>query len=86
MTIFYEDYANNFNKNKDDLLKFLQQDEVYDPPSFVSGKTYRHFYTKEETDAVSVMFSKLVSNKETKEKTKHYFEQDKDDVDMTSRE
>eukprot|EP00986_Skeletonema_menzelii_P005178 scaffold1819_cov128-Skeletonema_menzelii.AAC.2 len=38
MTIFYEDYANNFNKTKDNLLQFLQQDEVFDPPSFVAGK------------------------------------------------
>ncbi|KAL7490442.1 hypothetical protein ACHAWT_000033, partial [Skeletonema menzelii] len=75
MTIFYEDYANNFNKTKDNLLQFLQQDEVYDPPSFVAGKTYRHYYTEEEIDAVSIMFNKL-SNQETRESTKLYFKND----------
>ena len=77
MTIFYEDYANKFNKTKTDLLRFLEQDEVYDPPSFVAGKTYRHYYTEKEIDAVSVIFSKL-SKKETKEKTKHYFKKHSD--------
>jgi len=70
--ILYEDYANNFNKTKDELLQFLQQDEVYDYPSFVAGKTYRHYYTEEEIDAVSIMFSKL-GHQETRNKTHHYF-------------
>jgi len=70
--ILYEDYANNFNKTKDELLQFLQQDEVYDYPSFVAGKTYRHYYTEEEIDAVSIMFSKL-GHQETRNKTQHYF-------------
>eukprot|EP00584_Thalassiosira_punctigera_P020580 CAMPEP_0172563944 /NCGR_PEP_ID=MMETSP1067-20121228/102417_1 /TAXON_ID=265564 ORGANISM="Thalassiosira punctigera, Strain Tpunct2005C2" /NCGR_SAMPLE_ID=MMETSP1067 /ASSEMBLY_ACC=CAM_ASM_000444 /LENGTH=403 /DNA_ID=CAMNT_0013354493 /DNA_START=264 /DNA_END=1475 /DNA_ORIENTATION=- len=73
MVIYYENYAENFNKTKDDLLQFLQQDEVNDPPIFLNGKTYRHYYTKEEIGAVSTMFSKL-GHQETRNKTKHYFE------------
>ena len=73
MIIYYENYAHNFNKTKDDLLQFLQQEEVNDPPNFVTGKIYRDYYTKEEMDAVSIMFSKL-GHQELRNKTKHYFQ------------
>lgn len=72
LIIHYENYSNNFNSTKQDLLEFLEQDEVNDPPVFVTGKTYRHYYTKEEIDAVSTMFSKLAL-RQTWESTKHYF-------------
>ena len=38
MIIYYENYAHNLNKTKDDLLQFLLQEEVNDPPNFVTGK------------------------------------------------
>ncbi len=72
LIIHYENYTNNFNETKQDLLDFLEQDEVNDPPVFVTGKTYRHYYTKEEIDAVSTLFRKLAL-RQTWESTKHYF-------------
>ena len=72
MIVHYENYTDNFNKTKDDLLHFLQQDEKNDPPTFVTGKTYREYYLQEEIDAVSVLFSKHALKK-TWYNTKHYF-------------
>ena len=72
MIVHYENYTDNFNKTKDTLLAFLGQDGVYDAPKFVTGKTYRDYYTVDEVNAVSVMFSKLALEK-TWLNTKHYF-------------
>ena len=72
MNFHYENYSNDFNKTKDYLLKFLHQDEVNPPPSFITGKTYRHYYTKEEIRLVSIMFDSL-AHQETKRFTRHYF-------------
>ena len=70
--IYYENYTDNFNKTKDALLNFLEQDEVNEPPAFTSGKTYRNYFTEEEIAAVSQMFSKF-ANRETWYYTKNYF-------------
>ena len=59
MTIHYERFTDNFNKTKDDLLKFLEQREVNEPPTFITGKTYRNYYTDKDIAAVKLMFSKL---------------------------
>ena len=72
MIVHYENYTDNFDKTKDTLLAFLGQDGVYDAPKFVTGKTYRDYYTADEVNAVSVMFSKLALEK-TWLNTKHYF-------------
>ena len=72
MTIHYENYTDNFNKTKDELLHFLEQDEVNEPPLFITGKTYRDYYTEEEIVAVSKLFSKL-AQQDTWKNTKHYF-------------
>ena len=72
MKLHYESYSSDFNKTKDELLQFLYQDEVNPPPSFITGKTYRQYYTKGEIYAVSIMFDKL-AHPETKRFTRHYF-------------
>jgi hypothetical protein len=72
LVFHYESFATNFNKTKDDLLEFLEQDEVNDAPVFSTGKTYRNYYTTGEIDAVSRMFDKLAL-RETLLHTKHYF-------------
>ena len=70
--IHYENYTNNFNQTKDMLLAFLEQDEVHEPPLFVTGKTYREYFTGEEVKAVRFMLSKLALDK-TWEQIEHYF-------------
>eukprot|EP00985_Skeletonema_marinoi_P005281 scaffold2279_cov133-Skeletonema_marinoi.AAC.10 len=70
--VHYENYTDNFIETKDALLAFLGQDGIYDAPEFVTGKTYRDYYTADEIDAVSVLFSKLALEK-TWHNTKHYF-------------
>ena len=72
MTMNYENYSSDFNSTKNDLLQFLRQDEVNHPPSFITGKTYRHYYTKREIYAISLMFDKL-AHPETRKMTQHYF-------------
>jgi hypothetical protein len=73
MIIHYERYTDNFNKTKDDLLQFLEQREVNKPPTFITGKTYRNYYTDKENAAVKLMFSKLANN-DTWDQTKQYFD------------
>ena len=72
MIVHYENYTDNFNRTKDTLLAFLGQEGVYNAPEFVTGKTYRDYYTADEINAVSVLFSKLALE-ETWLNTKHYF-------------
>jgi len=74
LVVHYESYTNNFNETKNDLLEFLEQDEVNDAPTFITGKTYRDYYTPNEIDAVSRMFDRLAL-RETSMHTKHYFVQ-----------
>lgn len=62
----------NFNKTKNTLLEFLDQDDINDPPLFETGKTYREYFTEEEIQAVATMFSNLALEK-TWNHTKHYF-------------
>jgi hypothetical protein len=73
MTIHYERFTDNFNKTKDDLLKFLEQREVNEPPTFITGKTYRNYYTDKDIAAVKLIFSKL-AQKDTWDQTKQYFD------------
>ncbi len=74
LIIHYEDFLTNFDQTKDALLEFLDQDEIRDAPPFETGKSYREYYTKEEIQAVSRMFSKLASQK-TWDQISHYFVQ-----------
>jgi len=49
LIVHYESYTNNFNKTKADLLQFLEQDEVNDAPTFITGKRYKDHYTQSIT-------------------------------------
>ena len=71
MIIHYEDYTNNFEQTKDMLLDFLDLNGTKEPPLFETGKTYREYFTEEEIQAVSRMFSLLAHNK-TWDHTSHY--------------
>ena len=73
MIVHYENYTSNFNQTKDMLLEFLDQDNNNEPPEFITGKTYREYFTEEEVVAVSELFSTLALDK-TWNHTKHYFE------------
>ena len=50
------------------LLEFLDLDGANEPPLFVTGKTYREYYTDDES-----MFKKIAFNN-TWYYTKHYFD------------
>ena len=72
LVIHYESYTTKLNETKNALLEFLGQDEVADAPPFITGKTYRDYYTEEEIEAVSKMTERLAL-RETWQHTKHYF-------------
>jgi hypothetical protein len=74
LIIHYEDYLTKLDQTKDALLEFLGQDGIRDAPPFETGKSYREYFTKDEIQAVSRMFSKLASQK-TWDQTNHYFVQ-----------
>lgn len=74
MIIHYENYTTNFDQTEDALLDFLDLDKVHEPPLFQDGKSYRGYFTEEEIQDVSRMFSKLALEK-TWDKTRHYFDQ-----------
>lgn len=73
MVVHYENYTDNYNQTKDMLLDFLDQPQINEPPAFVTGKTYREYFTDEEIKAVSAMFAKLAMDA-TWLHTKHYFD------------
>ena len=73
MLLHYENYTHNFNKTKDVLLKFLEQDRIKDPPLFVTGKTYREYFSEDEIEAASSMLFNLALDK-IWDCTKHYFD------------
>ena len=73
LIIHYENYTHNFNQTVDSLHNFLRLDMKNEPPLFVTGKTYRDYYTKEERRAVKQLVEKLATKK-TWENVHHYFE------------
>lgn len=73
LILHYENYTSNFNQTKNKLLDFLEQDEIHEPPLFETGKSYREYYTDDEVQRVSQMFTKLALS-ETWTHTKHYFD------------
>lgn len=73
MVVHYENYTDSYNQTKDMLLDFLDQPQINEPPAFVTGKTYREYFTDEEIKAVSAMFAKLAMDA-TWLHTNHYFD------------
>ncbi len=73
LTLHYENYTTNFMETKNQLLRFLDQEDNNPPPDFFPGKTYRDYFTGDEILAVSKMFSKLALEI-TRSHTMHYFD------------
>ena len=72
LIVHYENYTENFDETKDVLIEFLDQRVVNEPPAFVTGKTYRDYFTSGEVKAIAGMFEKLAMDK-TWQYTMHYF-------------
>lgn len=70
LIMHYENYTNNFNQTVELLFNFLQLDMVHDAPLFITGKSYRDYFT--EKDAVREMVKKLAL-KNTWKYIEHYF-------------
>ena len=74
LILHYENYTDDFEGTKETLLSFLEQEDAREPPAFVTGKTYREYFTADEVRAVADMFARL-GMAETREHTGHYFVQ-----------
>lgn len=59
LVMYYENYTTAFEETKNTLLGFLEQKQVHKPPPFVTGKTYRDYFTEDEVKAIVVMLRKL---------------------------
>lgn len=59
LVMYYENYTTAFEETKNTLLDFLEQKQVHEPPPFVTGKTYRDYFTEDEVKAIVVMLRKL---------------------------
>jgi len=59
--LHYENYKNDFEKTKTDLMSFLQLDVVGEVPEFIPGKTYRSYYTDDERKAVLQILEKVAT-------------------------
>lgn len=73
LVIHYENYTNNFEYTKDMLIEFLEQTPMHEAPTFVTGKTYRDYFTEDEVRSIAGMFEHLAMDKTWRE-TMHYFE------------
>jgi hypothetical protein len=74
LVVHYENYTTNFDETKGLLVQFLGWEAMYEPPTFVAGKTYRDYFSDEEINAIAHMFEKLAMEK-TWHYTRHYFDQ-----------
>jgi hypothetical protein len=63
LTLFYEDYASNFESTVDSLLEFLSLTPATNtsPPEFIAGKQYLDYYDANETIAVKQLIVGLAS-------------------------
>ncbi|KAL7512102.1 hypothetical protein ACHAXN_009048, partial [Cyclotella atomus] len=73
LVVHYENFTTNFDETKCMLIEFLGQEAIYEPPTFVAGKTYRDYFSDEEIDGIAQMFEMLAMEK-TWHYTRHYFE------------
>jgi len=73
LVLHYEKYTDNFNETVDALHNFLWLDKKNEAPEFITGKTYREYFTKDERNAVKEMVEKLATKK-TWDNVHHYFQ------------
>jgi hypothetical protein len=64
LTLFYEDYASNFNRTVDSLLDFLSLTPAMDasPPEFIAGKQYLNYYDANERIVIKQLIEGLASH------------------------
>jgi len=48
LTVFYEDYANDFQAIKSTIFDFLELKDVHNTTEFQRGKTYRGYFSRDE--------------------------------------
>ena len=62
LRFYYEDYATEWNKTSSAVLDFLGVSPAgIEPAPFIPGKTYHHFYTHDEKQAVTELFRKIAT-------------------------
>uniref|UniRef100_A0A7S0C4C6 Sulfotransferase domain-containing protein n=1 Tax=Proboscia inermis TaxID=420281 RepID=A0A7S0C4C6_9STRA len=59
--IHYENYEHDFESTAKGLLEFLSIEEIGDPPSFIAGKDYLHYYTKRQRKATMKLIRRVAT-------------------------
>jgi hypothetical protein len=69
----YEKYTTDFEKTANDLLDFLELPAVGPPASFLPGKTYGDFFSREEAQAAKRLVQ-LVATTDCWDLISNYFD------------
>ncbi|KAG7354070.1 sulfotransferase family protein [Nitzschia inconspicua] len=72
LTVYYEDYASNFNKTAMRILEFLELDLVGELREFTARSDYDGYFTDEQVKDIRDLIKDVASDKTWKE-VKHYF-------------
>jgi hypothetical protein len=78
ISVHYEDYEHDFDGTKAEIITFLETEEVSSSSSdenealFVAGKSYGHFFTRDERNAIKNLIYEL-SSIETRNEVRRYF-------------
>jgi hypothetical protein len=73
--IYYENYTNDYDNTVRMLNEFLELETVVEPEPFISGKMYRHFFSRDDVEHARELV-KFLSTRKLWKKLQHYFDDD----------
>jgi hypothetical protein len=73
LTVYYEDYTNQFNSTVEHILDFLELEHVGELREFTARSDYDGYFTKKQETQIKALI-KQVAHTETWEQIKHYIE------------
>lgn len=71
LILYYEQYESGYDDTVESIVNFLDLDGASEPPKFISGKTYRTYFTTDEIGAAMSAIEELATI-DTWELLKHY--------------
>eukprot|EP00339_Tiarina_fusa_P014255 CAMPEP_0117020808 /NCGR_PEP_ID=MMETSP0472-20121206/15775_1 /TAXON_ID=693140 ORGANISM="Tiarina fusus, Strain LIS" /NCGR_SAMPLE_ID=MMETSP0472 /ASSEMBLY_ACC=CAM_ASM_000603 /LENGTH=406 /DNA_ID=CAMNT_0004726121 /DNA_START=132 /DNA_END=1352 /DNA_ORIENTATION=- len=72
LTVYYEDYTNNFNETAKGIMEFLDLPIIGELREFAARSDYDGYFTKEQKSDIKKLV-KRVARKETWDQIEHYF-------------
>ena len=73
--IYYESYTDDYDNTVRELNQYLELETVVEPEPFITGKTYRHFFSQEDVKHARELV-KYLSTMKLWKKLQHYFDED----------